>query len=275
MATSRKQKIPAYQQAEFEERISKRTVKSLENRLNGLEENNKNVLNRIVGDLPKIKFKNKRQEEFYFTIVEKEFTICKGSAGTGKTFLAAHAALKLLADPNNNYEKIMIVKSVTSMPGEEIGYIKGSADEKLDPYMSSFTNAFTKFMTKHQYKSLQENEVIEEVGLFQIRGWDIEKTIVIIDEAQNLTHHVMKTAMTRIGYNSKLIILGDSKQVDLKRRSDSCLSFIFEKFKEYSQFGVCEFGLEDVVRNPVIQLIEKVFEEREAELESKKTKRQP
>lgn len=270
-----KQKLPAYIISELEnEKISKKQGKEIENRMNNWDENNKLVFAKAIGgELSKIKFKNQKQEDFYNMVIKKEFTICKGTAGTGKTFLAVHSFLKLLLDKNNSFENIFLIKSVTPIPGEEIGFLKGSADDKLGAYMSSYTNVFTKFITESQYKLLQENKIIRELGIFQIRGWDISNALVIIDEAQNLSHHVMKTLMTRIGENCKLVILGDTKQIDLKKRYDSSLEFIHSKFGNFDEFGVFEFGLEDVVRNPVIQKIETIFDEREIELEERKKRK--
>lgn len=268
--TRNKTKIPTHSVVEFgEEKVSKRQAKQIEERLNGNDINNKTLFNRIIGgEFGKIKFKNQKQKDFYQTILDHDITICKGSAGTGKTFLAVYAALKALADPNNDIDKIYIIKSVTPLKGEEVGYLKGTEQEKLEGFFSSFSQSFIKLLGEHQYKSLLENKIIEEVGLYKIRGWSFSG-IVLVDETQNISHINMRTLLTR--YESgKLILLGDTKQVDLKNRNDSSLEFIYDKFGKYSQFGTFEFGLEDVVRNPLIQLIENVFEERELELEEKR-----
>ena len=118
-------------------------------------------------------------------------------------------------------------------------------------------------MYENEYKYLQENKIIKELGLFQIRGWSIDNAIIIVDEIGNITKPNMLTILSRIGENSKMILLGDSNQIDLKRKTDSCINFTYEKLSQHPAFfGAFEFGLDDIVRNPLIKLIHELFEEK-------------
>lgn len=199
-----------------------------------------------------------KQAELVTSIEENEITIAIGPSGTGKTFAAVATALSLL---DQGYENIMLVKSVTTLPGEEIGFLKGSLSEKLDPFMMSFTWNIDKVGGKDTSKKLMEQNVIQVLPLAYIRGLSIDNSIVIIDESQNLTRHAFKSIMTRIGENSKYVFLGDVEQIDRKKQSESCLAEVLDIFKDEDFIGTIEFSDDDCVRNPLIpRILEKLRE---------------
>jgi phosphate starvation-inducible PhoH-like protein len=101
--------------------------------------------------------------------------------------------------------------------------------------------------------------MIEELPIAFMRGINIDNAIVIIDECQNISIDNIRTIMTRIGENSKMIFLGDNRQIDIKNRQESSLDFIIEKFKDVEEIGTVQLLDEDVVRNPLIKKIEKIF----------------
>jgi phosphate starvation-inducible protein PhoH and related proteins len=209
-----------------------------------------------------VKCKTDNQKKFTKLIKEKEIVIAAGFAGTGKTFLSCVESLKLLkSDPK--FRKIMLVKSVTGLQGEDIGFLKGELKDKMAPYMDSFKDNFRKIIGKAATDKLQEMGLIEIQPLSFVRGRTIDNTIMIIDEAQNISLDNMKTMLTRIGENSKIIVIGDTKQIDLKNKKISSLLSIMEKFKDKAQFGVMQFEKSDQVRNPIISIIEDVFDELE------------
>ena len=108
---------------------------------------------------------------------------------------------------------------------------------------------------------LKINGFLEEMPLTYMRGINIDNAIVIIDEAQNIKKTNMKTIMTRLGEDSKMIFLGDEGQIDLKNPQESSLSFIIKRFKEKDFFGTIAFGEEDIVRHHLIKIIEQGFDE--------------
>lgn len=200
-----------------------------------------------------------KQAELINSIEEYEVTIGVGEAGTGKSYVALAAALSLL-ETSPSYEQIILCKSVTTLPEEEIGFIKGSVSEKMEPFMMSYQWNVDKLMGKNAYRSLVETGKIQILPLAFIRGLSIDNSIVIIDEAQNLSDHTFKSIVTRIGNNSKYIFLGDIAQVDKKKKADSCLAKVLEAFKDEDFVGTVEFGREDCVRNKIIPLILDVLE---------------
>lgn len=207
-----------------------------------------------------LKCKTPGQKVLIKTFKNKEVTFATGQAGTGKTYLACAAALKMLKN-ESKYEKIIIAKSVTPIPGEELGYLKGTVEEKMDPYMWSFWTNFDKIIGKENVNKLKNQGLIEVWPLAFIRGSNIDNTITIVDEAQNITKNTMKTILTRIGKDSKMLFLGDEDQVDLKRKSDSCLNWYTEKFKDFEPFGIVKLSEKDEVRNPLIsQYLKKLKE---------------
>ena len=207
-----------------------------------------------------IKCKTENQKKFLKLIRENEIIICSGNAGTGKTFLAISEALNLIKQNDSVYKKIVLIKSVTPLKGEEVGFLKGSIDEKMLPFMYSFMANFYKIIGKTLSDNLKEQNIIEVLPLAFIRGLSIDNAIIIIDEAQNVSFDNMESILTRIGENSKMIIIGDTKQIDIKNKKESSLSFISESFKNTDKFGIIEFSKEDQVRNPLINKIEEIFD---------------
>ena len=236
------------------------------------EEEEQQVLESIMtapknGTLTKVKVelkaKNPNQKLFASYIEDKEIVICSGPAGTGKTYVACAQALKLFKN-DQRYKKIYIVKSVTTLKDEEIGFLKGTLDEKMEPYIYSFIHNFEKIVGRSITKTLRDNGSIEVMPIAFLRGINFDDCIVLIDECQNITHDNMRTIMTRIGSNCKMIFLGDTGQIDLKMKKNSSLPMIMEKFSKVEEFGCIALSDEDIVRNPLIKKIEQVFNELQA-----------
>ena len=233
------------------------------------EEEEQQVLESIMtaptnGTLTKVKVelkaKNPNQKLFASFIEDKEIVICSGPAGTGKTYVACAQALKLFKH-DQRYKKIYIVKSVTTLKDEEIGFLKGTLDEKMEPYIYSFIHNFEKIVGRSITKTLRDNGSIEVMPIAFLRGINFDDCIVLIDECQNITHDNMRTIMTRIGSNCKMIFLGDTGQIDLKMKKNSSLPMIMEKFSKIEEFGCIALSDDDIVRNPLIKKIEQVFNE--------------
>ena len=215
-----------------------------------------------INDIPiKIKCLNEKQKLLKNAIENKEITISIGPAGTGKTYLTLLTALHLLkTEPR--YKRIVLVKSLTTIKGEEVGFLPGTLWEKLEPFMYSFTGNLDKiFNSKTMAKALIDKGIIEIMPIAYIRGVTVDNAVVIIDETQNMDMHTFKTIITRIGHSSKMIFLGDIEQCDRKDKKDSCLEKVINIFKDKDFVGTIEFVDEDCVRNPIIPMVLKVLDE--------------
>ena len=137
-------------------------------------------------------------------------------------------------------------------------------DEKMEPYMDSFMDNFRKLIGKTRTNKLKELGLLEILPIAFARGRSIDNSVIIIDECQNISMENIRTLMTRIGGNSKMVILGDVKQKDIKNKKESSLEIIIDKFKNIGGFGTISLtDPNDVVRNPIIKIIEEVFDELE------------
>ena len=206
------------------------------------------------------KCKNENQGKLRESIRNNEISIVSGLPGTGKTFIACAESLKLIKS-KSKYKKILLVKSITQLRGEELGSLPGDLNEKFDPYLGSFIDNFEKIIGESLTRKLRELGLINLQPLAFVRGRSIDNTIIIVDEAQNISVDNMRTLMTRIGDNSKMIILGDVKQKDIRNKKDSSLEVIIDKFNNIDNFGCVELrNPNDVVRNPIIRIIEETFD---------------
>jgi phosphate starvation-inducible PhoH-like protein len=202
--------------------------------------------------------KTEKQSALVHLIENKEITIVTGIAGSGKTFVSLATALSLLGPV---YKRIIIAKSVTTLPKEEIGFLKGGLEQKMEPFMMSFMWNLEKICGKDSAKELIDKELIMVLPLAFIRGLSIDNAIIIVDEVQNIDPHTFKTLITRIGENSKYIFLGDVEQIDMKKKEDSCLQLVVDIFKDSDIVGTINFEDEDCVRNPIIpKILEKLRE---------------
>jgi len=228
----------------------------------------KNVatIKRIIGDiLPndiKVIAKNESQKDLIKSIKNNEITVCSGPAGTGKTFVAVAYALRLLRTTTNRYKKIYLIKSVTTLKNEEIGYLKGGLEEKIEPFMWSFYINMEKIVMKSLVDQLIAEDIIRPFPLAYMRGASLDDCIIIADEMQNVSLDNARTLLTRIGSNCKLILLGDKNQIDLRNKTESSLEIILDLFEGVDNFGVIRMSEEDTnVRNPLIGTIEDKFNE--------------
>ena len=162
---------------------------------------------------PKEKFLTTNQEEYWKILGENEITLCFGPAGVGKSYIAMKKAVTLLWDDKNKYEKIIIVRPAVEAE-EKLGSLPGNLEEKLDPYIYPSYYLLNKIIGKECREKLKQEGFIEVAALAFMRGWNVDNTILIFEEAQNTTPSQMKLLLTRIGYNSKFFISGDLEQSD-------------------------------------------------------------
>jgi phosphate starvation-inducible PhoH-like protein len=221
----------------------------------------KDFINSIIKKKQKNKFLTNHQEDYYNLLRNNQITICSGPAGVGKSYIAMKAAVDLLMDPNNGYEKLVIVRPAVEAE-EKLGSLPGNLEEKLDPYIFPSYYLLNKIIGKESREKLKDAEIIEVFALAYMRGMNIDNTILIFEESQNSSPNQMKLLLTRIGFNSKFFISGDIEQTDRYRdKKQSGLYDAIHKFKGVPDVGVFEFGDEDVVRNPLITKILKKYDE--------------
>ena len=178
-----------------------------------------------------IKFKlqlNEEQKEAKAKILENTVTLLAGQAGSGKTLLACNIALDGLF--RRQYDKVIITRPTVSK--EEIGFLPGDLREKMDPWVQPiYQNMFLLYDKDKIEKFIQDGK-IEIVPVSFMRGRTFLDSIVIVDEAQNVTHDQMEMIVTRIGKRSKMIVCGDTHQVDLKKKEDSGFKFLYSAAKK-------------------------------------------
>jgi phosphate starvation-inducible PhoH-like protein len=227
----------------------------------GSPKTRKELITSLIRKKTKEKFLSESQKEYYNILKESEITICSGPAGVGKSYIAMKAAVDLLSDPNNSYEKIIIVRPAVEAE-EKLGSLPGNVEEKLDPYIFPSYYLLNKIIGKETREQLKNLEIIEVFALAYMRGMNIDNSILIFEEAQNCTPKQMKLLLTRIGFNSKFFISGDLEQTDrYKDKTHSGLWDAINKFREIDNIGVFEFKDSDIVRNPIITKILAKYED--------------
>src|SRR5210317_633678 len=220
----------------------------------------KEIIREIVGRTPRKKFLSESQKEYYDILTNNEITICTGPAGVGKSYVAMSAAVQLLLDDSNSYEKIIIVRPAVEAE-EKLGALPGNLEEKLDPYIFPSYYLLNKIIGKESREKLKEHDVIEVFALAYMRGMNIDNSILIFEEAQNSTPSQMKLLLTRIGFNSKFFISGDIEQTDrYKDKTQSGLYDALKRFNNMEGVGTYAFETKDVIRNPLISKILKRYE---------------
>ena len=173
-----------------------------------------------------IKFKlqlNNEQKEAKKHILDNTITLLGGGAGSGKTLLACNVALDGLL--RRMYDKIIITRPTVSK--EEIGFLPGDLREKMDPWVQPIYQNFFALYDKPKIEKLINDGKIEIVPVSFMRGRTFMDSMIIVDEAQNVTHEQMEMITSRIGLRSKMIICGDAHQTDLKKKSDSGFKFLY------------------------------------------------
>ena len=180
-----------------------------------------------------------------------------GPAGTGKTFLAVTLAVTALK--RGQVKRIILTRPAVEA-GESLGFLPGDLKEKVDPYLRPVYDALYQILGKDQTTRLMEREIIEIAPLAYMRGRTLDDAFVILDEAQNTTIMQMKMFLTRLGFQSKMIVNGDISQIDLPRNVKSGLIDAQEKLKNISQIDFVHFSAKDVVRHPVVAEIIRAYE---------------
>ncbi len=247
--------------------------------LDGVEDFNKNRVSRKSGinkqEWEKIKTiitLTPKQNELYLGIRSNTLTICQGPAGTSKTFVACYSAIGLLAD--KKIQRIILTKPIQES-GESLGFLPGTIEEKTDPYMQSYFSTFHKILGKQNFEFMKSIGEIVVEPIAYMRGTTYDDCIMLLDESQNCNMHQLMLWSTRLGNNSKAVMMGDISQYDIKKRDSRFLDFISLVTGEY-EFRADDtkvqqnyktllkdvynhkFGVEDIVRNKfLIDLVDR------------------
>ncbi len=200
----------------------------------------------------RLKPRSKNQQEYIRTAAENNITLCHGVAGSGKTHIAIGMAIEYLLD--KKVQKIVITRPVVES-GEKIGYLPGTAEEKLHPYLLPILDEINYFISSGEYNSHKTNNRIEVVPLGLMRGRNFHNTFIVADECQNASYDQLKMLLTRIGMNSKMILTGDTSQSDLMKNARGGFETITDALTELEGVGIAKLDYGDIVRHPIIEKI--------------------
>ena len=188
---------------------------------------------------------------------ENDVVICAGPAGTGKTFLAVGMAVTYLRQ--GTVKKIVLVRPAVEA-GERLGFLPGDLVAKINPYLRPLFDALNDMMETEQVKKYMENDIIEIVPLAYMRGRTLNNAVIILDEGQNATIAQMKMFLTRMGHNSKIIVTGDTTQIDLPRTLKSGLIDAVNRLRDIPRLAIVHLDESDIVRHQLVTQIVKAYE---------------
>ena len=203
-----------------------------------------------------LKAKTNNQEDYIYEMSKNDVTFCIGPAGTGKTAVAVGLACDHLID--KKIEKIIVTRPVIES-GKGLGFLPGTFDEKIHPYLVPVLEEMTFRLGANKVKSYREEGVIEVCPLEYMRGRNFHNSFMILDEAQNATFDQLKMFITRIGWNSKAVINGDVQQTDLPQSARGGLEEFIDRLYEIDGVGMAKLTVEDIIRNDIISKILKAL----------------
>jgi phosphate starvation-inducible protein PhoH and related proteins len=205
--------------------------------------------------------KNASQRRYMEEIESHDMTFGIGPGGTGKTYLAVAMAVSALLTKQVN--RIILARPAVEA-GERLGFLPGTLQEKIDPYMRPLYDALYDMLDADKLERFLEKGIIEVAPLAFMRGRTLNDSFVILDEAQNTTSEQMKMFLTRLGFNSKAVITGDITQIDLPAGKKSGLVEAMEICGRIPGISIIQFGEKDVVRHNLVQQIIRAYEEHDA-----------
>ena len=203
-----------------------------------------------------IKPKTIGQKRYCNMIANNTITIGVGPAGTGKTYLAV--AMAVTAFRSKQINRIILTRPAVEA-GEKLGFLPGDLQSKVDPYLRPLYDALFDMLGAETYQKYVERGNIEVAPLAYMRGRTLDDSFIILDEAQNTTSEQMKMFLTRLGFNSKMVITGDITQIDLPRGAKSGLKDCIKILRNIDGIGSCTFDEKDVVRHRLVQDIIKAY----------------
>ncbi len=203
-----------------------------------------------------IKPKTIGQKRYCNLIAKNTITIGVGPAGTGKTYLAV--AMAVTAFRSKQVNRIILTRPAVEA-GEKLGFLPGDLQSKVDPYLRPLYDALFDMLGAETYQKYVERGNIEVAPLAYMRGRTLDDSFIILDEAQNTTREQMKMFLTRLGFNSKMVITGDITQIDLPNGAKSGLKDCMKILRNIEGIGQCAFDEKDVVRHRLVQDIIRAY----------------
>ncbi|EEI82514.1 PhoH family protein [Anaerococcus tetradius] len=235
-----------------------------------LERENKDVIKSLLDDViitradgKPIKAKTLGQKSYIDKIRNNDVVFGIGPAGTGKTYLAVAMAVR--AFKKGEVDRIILTRPAVEA-GESLGFLPGDLQDKVDPYLRPLYDGLFDILGFESYQNLVEKGLIEVAPLAYMRGRTLDRSFVILDEAQNTTQEQMKMFLTRLGFGSKAIITGDKTQVDLPRGKKSGIKAAEHILRNVEGIAFMEFSSIDVVRHPLVQRIIDAYDREEKRL---------
>lgn len=205
----------------------------------------------------KIRPKTEGQTRYIELLKKNDIVFAIGPAGTGKTYLAVAMAIEALK--SGSVQRIILTRPAVEA-GESLGFLPGTLFEKVDPYLRPLYDAMFDMIPPEKYLYFREKQIIEIAPLAYMRGRTLSNSFIILDEAQNSTHHQMKMLLTRIGFHSKAVITGDITQIDLKRGVFSGLVECQKILKNIDGIAFAYLTKQDVIRHPLVKKIIQAYE---------------
>ena len=205
-----------------------------------------------------VKARSAGQARYVEAIQTHDIVFCIGPAGTGKTYLAVAMAVNALK--RESTRKIVLVRPAVEA-GESLGYLPGDMQAKINPYLRPLLDALREMMDYDLMKRCMERDVIEVIPLAYMRGRSLNEAFIILDEAQNTTVGQMKMFLTRMGHGSKIVISGDTTQVDLPAHAQSGLMDAMDRLQGIDGISLLTMTTADIVRNPLVSKIIRAYEE--------------
>lgn len=207
-----------------------------------------------------VKSKTLGQKKYVEAIRNNTITLGAGPAGTGKTYLAV--AMAVTAFRAKEVNRIILTRPAVEA-GEKLGFLPGDLQQKVDPYLRPLYDALFDMLGAEAFQRYQERGSIEVAPLAYMRGRTLDDSFIILDEAQNTTKEQMKMFLTRLGFNSKMVVTGDITQIDLPDGKKSGLVQAMRILKDIPDISICRFTEKDVVRHKLVQDIIKAYEKNE------------
>ena len=202
------------------------------------------------------------QKKYCEAIKNNTITFGIGPAGTGKTYLAV--AMAVTAFRAKEVNRIILTRPAVEA-GEKLGFLPGDLQSKVDPYLRPLYDALFEMLGAENFQKCQERGAIEVAPLAYMRGRTLDDSFIILDEAQNTTPEQMKMFLTRLGFNSKMVITGDITQIDLPDGKKSGLKKVMRILKNVDDIAMCTFNQKDVVRHKLVQDIVNAYQKYEEE----------
>ncbi|MEM9020796.1 MAG: PhoH family protein [Planctomycetota bacterium] len=198
------------------------------------------------------------QRHYLRNIRENDLTFCVGPAGTGKTYLATAAAVSMLK--RGEVRKLVLVRPAVEA-GEKLGFLPGTMQDKVNPYLRPLLDALHDMMPFEQIERFMAVDLIEIVPLAFMRGRTLNDACIICDEAQNTTKSQMLMFLTRLGHGSKMVVTGDTSQIDLEDPRDSGLIDAVRRLRRVKGIGMCTLDGADIVRHSLVQRVVEAYGE--------------